>query len=95
MHYSKHRVIEMVAGKKVVWLTLDSELKFVKQADEWTGSTIVFEISEQAGSTLVTFTHEGLTPEQECYDTCSGAWGFYVGESLKKLITTGQGQPDL
>jgi hypothetical protein len=33
-------------------------------------------------------------PTFACYGDCSGAWGFYVDESLRELITTGKGQPN-
>jgi len=92
-HYSKHRLIELVPGKKVVWLTLDSQLSFVKHKDEWTGSKVVFEIAEHGDKTELRFTHEGLRPDNECYDACSNGWTHYIG-SLKELITTGVGKPD-
>jgi hypothetical protein len=77
-----------------MWLTVDSRLNFVQQKDEWNDTKIVFEIVEQGGMTTLTFTQEGLTPTLECYGGCSGAWGFYVGESLRNLINTGKGSPD-
>jgi hypothetical protein len=94
VHYSKHQVTEMVPDKKVVWLTIDSRLNFVQQKDEWNGTKIVFEVSEKDGWTTLTFTQEGLTPALECYGSCSEAWGFYVGESLRDLIVKGEGHPD-
>jgi hypothetical protein len=36
----------------------------------------------------------GLVPAFECYGGCSGAWGFYINESLRNLITGGAGQPN-
>lgn len=94
VHYSKHRIAEMVPNQKVVWLTVDSQLNFVQQKDEWNGTKIVFEIAEKDDLTTLTFTQEGLTPALECYGGCSGAWGFYVGESLRDLIINGKGKPD-
>jgi hypothetical protein len=35
-----------------------------------------------------------LVPAFECYGNCSGAWGFYINDSLRSLITTGKGQPN-
>jgi hypothetical protein len=42
----------------------------------------------------VRFTQVGLVPSYECYEVCSNAWGSYVTGSLRKLITTGEGQPN-
>ena len=35
----------------------------------------------------------GLVPTFECYGGCSGAWRFYINDSLQALIATGQGKP--
>ena len=94
MHRSKQRVTEFVPGKKVVWHVLESRLSFLKDASEWTGTDIVFEISERQGKTEVRFTHVGLVPQHECFDTCSNAWGTLVHGNLRKLIATGTPQPD-
>jgi hypothetical protein len=36
------------------------------------------------------FTHVGLKPAGECYDTCSDAWTSLIQGSLKQLIETGK-----
>ena len=93
LHYSKHRVTDLLPGKKVVWQTVDSQLNFVEQKDEWNGTTIVFDITPEHDLTRLTFRQEGLTTALACYNDCSGAWRFYVHESLRDLILTGQGRP--
>jgi hypothetical protein len=90
-HYSKQKVTELIPGKKVVWLITDSKLNFIKDKSEWTGTKIIFEISEKDGKTEIRFSHLGLG---ECFDACSNAWGDYINNSLRKLITTGKDQPD-
>ncbi len=94
VHYSKQKITEFVPGKKVVWLVLDSYLSFVKDKTEWNGTKISFEVSQKGTKTEIQFTHLGLVPEYECFDACSNAWGGYVRGSLRKLITTGKGQPN-
>ena len=94
VHRTTQKITEFVPGKKVVWRVVKSMINFVKDKKEWDGTEIVFEIGRKRGKTEVKFTHVGLAPGIECYEGCSGAWGFYVGESLRKLITTGKGEPN-
>jgi len=95
VHYSKHKLIEVIPGEKVVWLVTDSKLTFVKDQTEWTGNKIVFDIDKKGDKTQVTFTQHGLVPTFECYGGCSGAWTDYIQNSLYNLITTGKGKPSL
>jgi hypothetical protein len=94
VHYSKQKITESIPGKKVVWLVLDSSLNFIEDKTEWNGTKITFDIAKKGDKTEVQFAHLGLTPEVECYDACSSAWGGYVNSSLRKLITTGKGAPN-
>ena len=94
VHYSKQKVTELVPGKKVVWLVLDSYLNFTKDKSEWNGTEITFEVSKKGKKTEIRFTHLGLVPETECFNACSNAWGFYTNGSLRSLITTGKGEPN-
>ena len=94
VHYTKQRVVEFVPGKRVKWRILESSLNFVEDPHEWKGSDICFDITRHAGATEIRFTHVGLVPERECYEACSNAWRYYVGDSLRNLIATGQGEPD-
>ena len=94
VHYSKQRIVEVVPGKRIVWLILEAWLSFIEDKNEWNGIKVVFEVSKKGDETEVHFTHEGLVPQHECFDKCSNAWGFYVNESLRNLIATGKGRPN-
>ena len=93
VHRSKQRITELVPGKKIVWHIVDARLGFVKDKSEWKGTDIVFEIARKDAKTEVRFTHVGLVPAFECYDSCSNAWGMLVSRNLRNLIATGKPQP--
>jgi hypothetical protein len=94
LHRSKQKITELVPEKKVVWHVMDADINFVKDRKEWNGTDIVFEVARKNGGTEVRFTHVGLKPRIECFGKCSGAWGFYINDSLRRLITTGKGDPN-
>jgi hypothetical protein len=93
VHRSTQRITELLPGKKVVWHVLDAKINFVKDKAEWNGTDIIFEITKKGDRTELRFTHVGLVPAIECYGKCAGAWGFYINDSLRSLITTGKGDP--
>jgi hypothetical protein len=95
IHRCTMKVTESIPGKKVVWLVLDNYFNFTKDETEWKGTQVVFEISKKADKTEVRFTHQGLVPDYECYEACSAGWGTYINGSLKSLIATGTGQPNV
>jgi uncharacterized protein YndB with AHSA1/START domain len=94
LHRSTHKITEFVPARKVVWHTTDSHMNFVEDKNEWMDTDIVFEITRKGDKTELRFTHVGLVPTIQCYGDCSGAWGYYINESLQSLISTGKGQPE-
>jgi uncharacterized protein YndB with AHSA1/START domain len=93
IHFCKMRVTELVPGERVVWQVVDNHMSFIGDQSEWIGTEIRFELSEKDGGTELRFTHDGLVPSYECFDVCRNAWTFYVGDSLRSLAATGEGQP--
>ncbi len=75
-HRSKIRVIEMIPGKRIVWLVEENYFKNAKDQTE----------------TSLRFTQIGLTPAYDCYKSCEWAWTGFVQKSLQSLINTGKGQ---
>ncbi len=94
VHYCKMKITEFVPGKKVVWHVLDSDISYTKARTEWNESKISFEIAKKKGKTEVRFTHIGLVPADECYESCSDAWSMLINGRLKSLITTGKPEFD-
>jgi hypothetical protein len=92
-HLATIRVTELVPARKVVWRVLDNYMSFIDDQTEWRDTEIRFELTERNGTTEIRFTHDGLVPRYECFDVCVDAWGFYVGQSLPQLVTTGSGRP--
>ncbi len=94
IHYSKHQLIDVEKDRKVVWLTIDSKLTFVQKQNEWNDTKVIFEISKKDDKTELKITHDGLTPDFECFDGCSIGWTHYLQNSLLPLIIYGKGMPD-
>ncbi len=95
IHRCTLRITESVPGKKVVWRVSDNFFNFTKDKTEWKGTDIIFDVSKKGNKTEVRFTHQGLVPEYECYDACSNGWSTYINGSLRDLLATGKGQPNV
>ena len=95
MHYSKHKITELIPGEKVVWTVLDGHIDFVDNKDEWIGTTIEFEIARKDERTEIRFTHVGLVPQNQCFNGCSNAWTYYINDSLRGLIEREMATPPI
>lgn len=94
LHRTRIRVTEATPNQRVEWLVVENEFTFTTDQSEWVGDRMVFQLQPTPDGTKITFTQYGLMPEQECYDVCSNAWNFFVGESLRLLAEQGQGKPE-
>ena len=86
---------ELDPGKHATWhwLTQHFVVEGTDQTDEWVGTRVVFEIEPtgDGGSKLV-LTHQGLTPQLVCFDSCSVGWDGAL-ESLRAYLEQGAGTP--
>ncbi len=94
--YARMRVARLEPPRLVEWDCLDSkhpeDSGFVDLHD-WIGTTLRFEIEGAGdGGSRLRFTHVGLVP-LECAEVCSSAWSFYLGDSLRALLESGEGKP--
>jgi hypothetical protein len=92
--FATFKIIEMIGNKKIIWLTTDCNLHWMKNKKEWKGTKMSFEIAAIDGGTQIIFTHIGLVPEIECFTDCSAGWTHYITQSLFKLLTEHKGIPD-
>jgi len=84
-------VEKLLPGKKIVWTVLDCNMPWYSDKHEWTNTKLIFELAEKDGLTDIIFTHEGLTPEIECYKDCASGWTHWIQTSLFSYLTNGTG----
>ena len=84
-------VTEFIPGKRVVWLITDCNMPWYADKKEWANTQLIFDLNEHNGITELKFTHEGLTPEVECYKDCAPGWTHWINTSLFSYFTTGEG----
>ena len=94
VHLCKIKLIESVAGKRLVYLVVENQFNFTADKTEWVNTKLIFDISAEGNKTKLQFTHEGLVPDYECYNVCHDAWTSYIQGSLQSLITSGKGKPN-
>lgn len=82
-------VTDMTPYRRIEWLVTDCYLPWLTDTTEWTGTRVVFEISDGQ----VTMTHHGLVPQAECYEQCERGWNEHFGESLSRFLTGHVGMP--
>ncbi len=94
VHLCRIKFIDAVTNRKLIYQVTDNEFNFTKDKTEWVNSKLIFDLSVAGEKTNIVFTHEGLVPENECYDVCHDAWTGYIQGSLKNFIETGKGKPN-
>ena len=84
-------VEELIPGKKIVWLCTDCNMPWFSDKKEWANTKLIFNLTEKGEETTIEFTHQGLTPEIECYESCDEGWTYWIKTSLPSYLTTGKG----
>jgi hypothetical protein len=85
-------VTDLVPDKKIIWLVTDCYMPWYSDKTEWTDTKLIFDLAEENGVTTLTFTHQGLTPNVECYKDCETGWSHWIKTSLFSYLTTGSGR---
>jgi uncharacterized protein YndB with AHSA1/START domain len=88
-------VKELIPDHRVVWECIEQEHINEKLSthDEWVGTKLRWDIEPIPQGTRVTFVHEGLVPEMECYEICEAGWDNFFVDSFKNYLDTGVGRP--
>ncbi|MDB5255885.1 MAG: hypothetical protein JWM14_580 [Chitinophagaceae bacterium] len=84
-------VTELISNKRLVWLVTDCNMPWYENKKEWANTKLIFDLTESDGTTIVNFTHEGLTPDVQCYKDCAPGWTHWIETSLFSYLTTGKG----
>ena len=89
------RLVDLIPDRRVVWEWIAQyfPVEGTSQTDEWVGTRVSFEIEAHPdGSSTLTFTHDGLTPQVACYGLCNPGWTRCLG-SLTGYLEKGIGTP--
>ena len=95
IHRTTHKITELVPGKRVVWHVTASHLSLVReQAASGTGPTSSSTSRARAtGPRCASRTSASRRPSSATIG-CSRAWSFFITDSLKKRIATGNGRAE-
>ena len=92
--YVNYRISEVMPDKKIVWLVTDCNLGWINDKKEWKNNEMIWSLTEKDQKTQIDFTHKGMTPASECYESCKPGWTHHIKDSLLKLIDDGVGFPE-
>ena len=84
-HSDEMEIVELEPNRRVAWKVLGG-------TEDWVGSVISFELTEEAGGTMVFFRHGPIGEVTRFAAFCSTKWALFL-LSLKALIETGTGRP--
>jgi len=91
--YVTFEITELIPNQRVVWLVTDCNLHWIDNKTEWTGTSVVWEITSAGDGVRIDMTHHGLVPQVECFEDCQAGWNDHIGNSLKSYLTEHVGMP--
>ena len=85
-----------VTNEQVVWKCVKAYINntSLQNKAEWVGTKMIWTFKADDQSTTLTFLHEGLNKNLECYKLCEAGWDMFLA-SLQVYLTTGKGTPFL
>ncbi len=85
--------VSELSRDRIVWAVTDCYLDLLKDPKEWNGTRLIFRLSSEGDQTVIDVTHEGLSPDKECFNDCTKGWNFYFQESLFGYLEKEHGLP--
>jgi len=85
--------VTALSANKMAWTVTDCYLDLLQNVHEWTGTSLLFDLHADKDVSVINITHQGLTPDKECFNDCRKGWAFYLEESLFAFLNKQQGQP--
>lgn len=79
------QVQDLKPGQEVRWRCLEGP-------DEWVGTDITFQLSQQGDQTIIIFGHRNWREAVEFMAHCSMKWAVFL-LSLREYVETGSGKP--
>jgi hypothetical protein len=89
-------IIEAIPNRQVVWKCVKAYINnpSLENKLEWVGTKMIWTLSTAGQNTTLTFLHEGLNQDLQCYKLCETGWDMFLS-SLQAYLTTGKGAPFL
>jgi uncharacterized protein YndB with AHSA1/START domain len=89
-------IAEVIPNKQVVWKCVKAHIDMasLKNKAEWVGTKLIWTLTATDQDTTLTFLHEGLNQNFECYNVCEAGWDYFIA-SLQVYLATGKGTPFL
>ena len=86
----------VVPNEQVIWKCVKAYINnpSLQNKAEWVGTKMIWKLTAAGQNTTLTFLHEGLNKNMECYKLCEAGWDMFLG-SLQAYLTTGKGSPFL
>lgn len=82
---TRMKILELEENKRIRW-------ECVQPNDEWLGTEVIFELSEQQGTTKILLTHAKWAAHTEYFRWCNYNWAMFL-YSLKSYCEAEQGMP--
>jgi hypothetical protein len=85
VHYCKMKLVEVIPGKKLVWLVLDNFFNFIEDNSEWKGTKVIFEVSKTGDKTEIHSTHQWFSSPVRMFQRLLQRMGLLYQQQFTEL----------